>query len=681
MEMLRYEKKTFPFIFFLLFITFLNSLTSNNSLISPFDINNENEAKFSNKNLSKRLNNVNVVTDKNAFLPVSNITISEYLDEEFVSNYNVSILSLNSTHIKVLCDYDKEVDFYGNPIPSSFYSFVNRASVQPYYNVSNYYGLFSCLKQDYFDFWIDESNFSVGNTLEIQGMLLTISETPINLAGVGTFNAWKLSGSDPYSNPVALYYEKNTGLFLSQYFVFISSIWLNLTKAEMSQIPIDYDGPKIKNLSPTNNSARPSNAPVICTLESLYGIDEIFYQWDEGINRSIDSSIIETSFPLDDGSHYFYITAIDNLFKTKNYIFHFITDNTLPGINLEDYKNNSQLKGNLQLKINITSSNNSFLFNWDGNPNMTILGTESDFIGTLTTPQTEGLHVISIYVKSVAGVWSMIKYHLIIDNTPPIIYLKDFLNKTTIKDSLILKYNVSESCSLRYNLDNETPKLVLVEPFQDYSLSFLYLINGSHTLSLNATDLANNSKSTLLFFNIHAGVLDWPINVSAEQPNSFRVIDSEGKYWFTLIIASKIDQRFTVSLPKEGVPNMSENMLFLTSFVCDEPNEIILISFIYPITNSNESISDFIEVYQWSYWDVNKQEWIGIETIFNNIKNQWEATIERGDIQFFALIMTGDTITLESIIPGGGQVYSFELPILLTALLLCYKRRKKNTIN
>jgi len=691
MEMLRYEKITFLFIFLLLIITFLSPITSVNPLISSFDIDNTNKKVFITNNISNSLESVNEATDDNAFLPRSNLTVSEYLGDwetggyELVSNYNISILSLNSTHIKVLCDYDKETDIDGTPIPSSFYSFVNRTSIQPYYNVSNYYGLFFCYKQDIFDFWIDESNFSIGNTFVIQytpqlSIVLTISETSLNLAGVGTFNAWKLSGTDPYSNPVAVYYEKNTGLFLSQYFVFISPIWLNLTKAEISQIPMEYDGAIIKSLSPKNNSARPSSAPVICDLESLYGIDEIFYQWDEGINRSTDLSTIETNFPLSNGSHYLYITAIDNLFKVKYYIFHFITDNTLPGILLEAYKNNSQLKGNFSLKINITSSNNSFLYNWDASPNMTIIGTGSDFIGTITTPQPEGLHILSIYVKSIAGVWSMIIYHLTIDNTPPIIYLKDFINKTTLKDSLILKYNVSESCSIRYSLDNGTQEIIQADPFEDYSLSFLNLANGSHTLNLNTTDLANNSESTLLLFNIHAGVLDWPINVSAEQPNSLRVIDSDGKYWFTLIVASKINQRYTVSLPKEGVQSTPENMLFITSFICDEPNEIILVTFIYPITNSSESTPNFIEVYQWNYWDVNKQEWVGIETIFNNIKNQWEATIERGDFQFFALIKTGDTTTLESIVPGGGQIYSFELPIVLTALLLCYKRRKKNII-
>ncbi len=652
-------------------MTYHATFSSINSSMSSFDIKNSNQKTSIDNKLSNDLKSLNEVTDNNAFLPGSNLTISEYIEGE-VSNYNLSIQSLNSTHIKVLCKYDK--------LPSPFYSYVNRTSIQPYYNVSNYYNLFFCEEQDIFDFWIDESNFMVGNTLVTPELTLTISETSINLAGVGTFDAWKLSGTY-ISIPIVIYYEKNTGLFLSQYVDFVSVIWLNLTKAEMSQIPVDYEGPTIKNLSPKNNSARPSDTPVICILESPYGIKEIYFQWDDGINSSIKVTNVETEFPLDNGSHYLYITAIDNLFKIKNYLCHFTTDNTIPGIFLEDFKNNSLLKGNSSLKINITSSNNSLFYNWDENANMSIIGPENDFIGIITTPQTEGLHFLSIYVMSIAGIWSMETYSLIIDNTPPFIYLKDFVNKTTIKDSLILHYNVSESCSLNYSLDNTTQKTIQVDPFQDYSLNFPNLTNGSHILMINATDLANNSELILLFFNIHAGSVDWPINISADQPTSLRVIDSNGKYWFSLIIVSRIDQRFNISLSEENFPSKTEKMLFVASFLCDMPEDIIFITLIYLVNNSSEVPLQSVEEYQWEYWDVNNQKWVEIKTIFNNIKNQWEATIERGDILFFALLKTGETITLESIIPGGGQVNSYEIYIVFIALLLSSKRRKRKTIN
>ena len=110
--------------------------------------------------------------------------------------------------------------------------------------------------------------------------------------------------------------------------------------------------------------------------------------------------------------------------------------------------------------------------------------------------------------------------------------------------------------------------------------------------------------------------------------------------------------------------------------------DIIYISFSYPlngtIEDSNQSFSEF----QWVVWNEQNQDWEEIETVYNQVLHSWETTFI-GFNKFFALVEIEELTKMKPVEVGGGQIPSFEFPLVIIALcvyngfLNVHKKKKK----
>ena len=671
MEMLRYEKNPFPCLLFLLIITFLTPLISINALISPFDMNNDNEAKFSNNNLSKNLKSVNEATDNNAFLPGSNLTVSEYLDGVKQNTFNMTIQTLNFTHLTSRCDYSITQDLEGNPIPSTFYPTIDRTSSAYFYNASNYYG-WTGAKQNVIDYWLDTTSFVINSTLEFEGVNLTISSSEfITLAGVGTFEAWKLTGVDPlFGNPMIFHYAKDSGLFLtSQMQYFASIIQYNLTQADLVEISVGYNGSELLYINPENNSINPSGTEIEGEFQSEYGIYSIKFTWDQQSTPEIlFSDSFSTMIPEGSGIHSLEVEVCDNLNISRNFLFIFTIDDTLPGINPINVRNGSRIQGNLEILFSVINSNGSLIYNWDGDINHTI---SSDSPVTIDNGMIEGIKSLNTYVKSPAGIWKSKRYIFTVDNTNPVLVVYNFENNTNIRDHYTIIFSVNEHSITNISINSVVKKSIQAKPDVNYSFDISEDNNGTYYLVFLVIDEAGNSFSSNYNFTIQINSFGWNFYLKANIPKTITIINDNKETMMVLSLGSSEDQWFNLTLLDTYDPPVLGNSLFLIQINCQKSDKIQFTRLVYELPTS------IIEVYEWQYFDINLDTWKSLPSIYNTVDNTWESSNE-GLIQIFTLISTGETTQLKSVELGGGQIPGFELHIMLFALIVSFFIKKNN---
>ncbi len=619
------------------------------------------------------------INPNKTFLPNTNLTISSYLDTTFENTFNATVLSLNKTHWFIHCDYS--IPTLDEP---SFDSVVNRTSINHGYEASNYWEWHGDPSPT-FDFWIDTTGFYDKYQLAMGPYTATVSADTIYMTRIDQeFNAWKITID--VGIIITIWYADDSGLFLCMKEDWTASlIWFNLTRAEIALPPEDYSGPNLKQVSHNNNSKLASSTLISFEFASPYGIDIIYYHWDHDDNSTTFSSFFNVNLPEENTSHDILIIAFDNAGYYNSYSLVFITDDTSPGISLLNYQNNSKIHGSSKIRISVSSGNGNITYYWDSTSNTTVSeGTPID----VANSTLEMVKVLNVFVESPAGIWSYNRFVFTIDNTPPNMIIENPINNSIIKGTVNLRISVSERSNLTYSIEPIIKNgSIFVETGMNHTISFSDLENGSYRLVISATDEANNINETTLFFSIHTSAFDWTWDLNAESPNTLNLVDATGKLLFQLTLVSKTNQTFNLTvLPETTPPTRINTMLYGIKFTCDAPKDILFMTFTFLLNGSSSAIDSTIEVYKWAYWDNQEEKWLILETSYNSVTHSWQATHE-GNITLFALIKTDETTSLTSVIPGGGQIPSFEYSVILLGLffirylLLMRKKSVKKTLN
>jgi hypothetical protein len=558
----------------------------------------------------------------------------------------------------------------------SFDSSVNRTSVEGLYGATNYYDQWF-QPSPYFDYWINTSNFYIGYVLESNEGGLTVEGTEtISMQNLGNFEVWRLTGVFASIFSLTARYDVTTSMLICTQMQVLEDIWwYNLTRADFGQIYPGYDGPTLVSLSPSNNTVHPNGTTIDLEFTSPYGIHTVYYKWDDGINYSVLSRMINTLIPVDNGSHHLDVTAIDSLGYRSLFNFVLNTNINLPSI-LVNYKNNSRIQSASNLIVSVTNSNGTFFYSWDAgvvNP----VNAESE---TIPIPNSEEDHILNVSAMSgeKKDLWYIKQLVLIVDDTPPILTIYDPNNGSVIKGTVSVCVAVSERSNLTYILSNGFNDNFIVGTERNHTISFYNLINGSYQLNVTAYDEATNPVTATLLFEIYTSAFGWNWDLFANNPRSIDVVDASETTWFHLTLLSKTDQNFNLTeLPDDLTPSKTEKMLYIIQFSCDRPTDIIFMTLSLPLDNTNQTNN--FDVYQWVHWDSPNNQWQEITTSYNTISHSWEATYE-GGVEFFALIQTGDTTELKSIEPGGGQIPAFTIFIVITSLITCniILRKKKS---
>ena len=603
-------------------------------------------------------------------LPKTNLTVSNYINIALQDTFNTTVSSLNRTHWFVHCDYSISYD------EPSFDSIVSRMSINHLYMAENYWDwdAYNPNPSFKFDFWIDTTGFYDGYQFELFSEIATVSTDKIKMNAINQeFNAWKISLIFEDIFPASLWFAVDNGLFLCLKQQFGEQfIWYNLTKAEIAQPPQDYCGPYLIQVSHNNNSRLASNTLISLELSSPYGTDITYYHWDDNINSTSSSSFISINLPAENDSHDLIIITFDNVGYWSVYHLIYTTDNTLPGISLINLRNNSKIKASTPIQLQISSGNGTIFYRWDGGNNETV--DEGTNI-LIPNPELETSYTLEVYVKGITGLWVKSIFILNVDNSPPSLTYSIENNSVIKGDAKILVYS-TEDINLTFRLMDLENQSVLIETGQNHTITYSNLVNGSYQLFIIATDEAHNIASTTLIFSVYTSAFNWNWGLEARTPRTIKIINASSDLWFILTLTSTIDQSFNLTvLPEDSYPTSIDMIKYVIEFRCEEPDEIIFMSLTLQLS-SNASV---FPVYQWVHWDGLSEEWVNITTSYNEVSNSWEA-IYSGFVQYFALINPGIETTLISIIPGGGQIPSFEIiPALLslmTITILVYNKKK-----
>ncbi|UCE13474.1 MAG: hypothetical protein JSV04_14990 [Candidatus Heimdallarchaeota archaeon] len=607
------------------------------------------------------------ITDRNIFLPGTNLSVTQFLYGERTETFNASILSITKQCWAIKCDYSITHDVEFNPFTSPFETTVNRTSSDDFYFADGYYdwqGLTE--EQKVFDFWINTSNFEIDYVIESkEGNITVIERENIAMKGVGEFDSWKLSGTDPLGYDFSLSYDAKSGLFL--YFRYdekILDMWYNLTTVEIATTPTDYNGPIPSYASHTNNSRLANGTSIEIEFFSPYDVNIIYHQWDDSENLSTYLTRIYTVIPSTNDSHYLYVRAVDSVGYNSYYVYVFSTDYSIPGISIRNIKDNARIKGGTPIIIEITNGNGLFTYNWNNTGNVTELEGTEIFITS-----TEGDHFLTIYAKNpISNLWSSRRFNFTVDNTPTELTIYNFKNNSVTKGRISLDIGVSEECDIQAWLDGIIFDWFHAIKEKNYSLPLPDLKNGSHQLLFNITDLAKNSNQITILFDIHTSSFDWNWALEANSARNLDFVDDHGDLWFKLTITSKSEQNISLSvLTEDSTPVKEDDMEYVIKFSCDNPNDILFMTFVYTLNNSGVEYNSSFEVYEWVYWNSSRNEWIGIITSFNEVSYSWEATV-KGSIQYFALRKTGETTKRKSVEIGGGEIPSFDWMVTISTL-------------
>jgi hypothetical protein len=616
-------------------------------------------------------------------LPMTNLTVSEYITGQGqVNTFSTSVLSLNSTHWFTRSNYANT-----STITSPFDSIVSRNSVNHSYSTSGYWN-WEEQEDTTFDFWIDPTSFTIDYvySVYIQGYgyrnaMITGLEN-IVMSGLGTFEAWNLTIDIP-GFPNFAFYEKNTGMVLCTYLEFIGDIWYNLTFAELATLPGGYMGASLDAFFPANSSILASGSLISASFSSPYGIHRLRYNWDDETDIFLSSSDFQTPIPSVDGLHNLTITVFDNIGYSTSYLLRYNTDNSLPGIILNDPQNNTKIQGSKELNFTIVSGNGTFTYNWNYSPvNASFLMNSTNTVIYVPSPQLETERILQVYIKSnITADWIRNTYSFIIDNTPPDIFIYDFVNNSVLKGSVEVSFSPSEDVNISYSLNHGLDNSYFVEAGENATLVFTNLENGTYELEITLEDEARNFFATSLRFSVYSSSFNWNWHLEAEKTQTYDFKDETGFLWFSFVIVSKSDQSFNLSLltPSDS-PSLSTDSQFGIMLLCEVPEDIIYISFTYllpePLLDSNQSFA----VMQWVKWNDQSQEWSETVTIYNQVLHAW-VTTSIGYSQYFALVETGVSTQLKSVEVGGGSIPSFELPLAIVSILVIYgikSKRKEN---
>ena len=667
-----FRVSTFITINALVFYLIWVSIVSNPLMVHDPDIQNTSQT-LSSDPISFSITSPNARTPiESTIIPKTNMTVSQYISGRGnVKTLELQLQSLNTTHWFTRADY-QNVDSIDPPFDSPFESEINRDSTNHFYNSTNYWG-WEGETSDVFDFWIDPTNFSKDYKFSYPSagnFNITVHNLEnITLDGVGTFEAWNMSVD--FSNlPNFFYYEKNTGMFLSSYLRIVSDIWYNLTSLETASLPDDYKGPILSSASPSNETLLASGSLITLELTSPFGIDTIYYNWDEQTNFST-SSYIETAIPASGGLHNLSLFAYDNVGHFTSYFLVYETDISLAGVILNSPRNDSRVQGESQIELTVVSGNGTMFINWDNSEDNTSIPIIEDKVVLEIPNQTLELsHMLTVYVNNSDDVWTRAKYVFFVDNTIPLLTLDNFENNSVQKGAFSITLSVSEDSNITYSLNGGVYLCFLLEKPENESLTVNTpnnkLSNGTHNMHLEIRDEAGNLNSLILTFDIYTSDFNWNWDLTAEETRSLDFYDVNNTFWFTCSVVSRSNQFFNFSLLTDtSSPILPENSILGLRFQCEVPTDIIFLTLIFPLAEQLNNFNETFSLYDWVVWD--NEEWVETTTSYDQVSHAWKTT-NLGYSQYFALIDSGEKTQIKSVVVGGGSIPAFELPTILFSI-------------
>jgi hypothetical protein len=280
----------------------------------------------------------------------------------------------------------------------------------------------------------------------------------------------------------------------------------------------DDTKPIITYYSPNNNSFQRSGTLInLSIMDSLSGIDFVWFEWDNELNKQIITYPYHLYITSTEGLHNLTIITNDTAGNVNSIYLEFIVDNSSPEIQLNSPNNSSSLIPGTLINFSISDSLSglkSVKFQWDNNG--TIFNFNSPY--DLFINSKEGPHSLTIYANDTLNNNVTILYIFFTDSSGPIIQINFPSNNTYQRSGSLISLSITDLFSnintSSYEWDNNGTRILFYYPFN----VILIPGDGIHLLKIYANDTLNNSNVYLIFFttddSIPNIVLNSPVNNS-----------------------------------------------------------------------------------------------------------------------------------------------------------------------
>ncbi len=269
----------------------------------------------------------------------------------------------------------------------------------------------------------------------------------------------------------------------------------NVNLTDVRFITIDKINPNLSFLSPTNNSFLRSILVNISHIETNSDKMQIFLDGLLNETRNYTGTYTNFTVFLGDGHHNITAVVNDSAGNADTKKISLVVDNLLPIIGLQQPVNKNY---SINIPLNWIASDinlDKVFFNLDNTQNQTITT-------NVTFNATEGSHILNIFANDSAGNINSSSISFNVDLTLPEIFISDpknnsKINKTSVDVNYTVKDSSLESCTLEWK--NQTLQTTNISTCQNLTLN---MIDGIHTIKINANDTAGNQNSSSIILSI-----------------------------------------------------------------------------------------------------------------------------------------------------------------------------------
>lgn len=261
--------------------------------------------------------------------------------------------------------------------------------------------------------------------------------------------------------------------------------------------------PSISLLSPSNNSFIMNYSVIYFEIDHA---EKVFYSWDGEPNSTL-SEPYEIQVELSAGEHQLLVEARSETGVYNNITFNFTLDAAPPVFILHnplqaEYSDGQLLGGNDLIEFNAYDDHhiNDVWYNWDLNDNFT-LGSPYQIALTAgggLVGDEDGIHVLYIYGDDLAGNLNSTSYTFDLDLNAPSVSSMNLANRSSARQETDITFMFSDRSgidTIKYKWDSSSFS-ILTAPFEVE----IPENQGWHTLTINITDNANNSKTAMYEF-------------------------------------------------------------------------------------------------------------------------------------------------------------------------------------
>ena len=249
----------------------------------------------------------------------------------------------------------------------------------------------------------------------------------------------------------------------------------------------DDTDPTVQLITPNNGTVHHSGVSIDISVSDA-NLDTVHYRWDGGAWQ-VMASPYDTTLPSGEGDHTLEVNATDLAGNNAVESYQFVTDDVVPTVTLNSPSNNTVQNSGTLVNVSVSDLHLVQVLYWWGTDAPQVWSDPYD----TTVPTGESMHTLHVNATDQAGNNRIVSYVFTTDDTAPTIILNSPGNATVQQSGTTVNLTITD-----LHLDQVEIQwdgggwVILAAPY----LTAIPSGDGSHVLSVRASDMAGNAAET-----------------------------------------------------------------------------------------------------------------------------------------------------------------------------------------